>query len=233
MRELSVVARKEARQIMATRNVILSGLLFAVIFGGMSAPAVVGGGGEPQAALDRLCFSLVLTLGLFYGYLFSGQAFLREKQAGILETLLVSPLSIRQIWAGKTLGVLLPAYALMILTSVLITGIAGAIAGALLLPSPPVIFHIIFVIPVYIALAAGVLGFVQLLLGMRENQIVNVAVIFLIIFAITLAQQLVGPEFGVTWLLEAVLLAGGALLLAGVGAATRLLDVERIVRTIP
>ena len=233
MRELLVVARKEARQILATRNIILSGLLFAVIFGGMSAPAVVAGGEDPKAALDRLCFSLVLTLGLFYGYLFSGQAFLREKQAGILETLLVSPLSIRQIWAGKTLGVLLPAYALMILTAVLITGIAGAIAGGLLLPSPPVIFHIVLVIPVYIALAAGVLGYVQLLLGMRENQIVNVAVIFLIIFAITLAQQLVGPAFGVAWLLEAVLLAGGALLLAGVGAAARLLDVERIVRTIP
>jgi ABC-2 type transport system permease protein len=204
-----------------------------VIFGGMSAPAVVAGEGDSQAALDRLCFSLVLTLGLFYGYLFSGQAFLREKQAGILETLLVSPLSIRQIWAGKTLGVLLPAYALMILTAVLITGIAGAIAGGLLVPSLPIIFHIVLVIPVYIALATGVLGFVQLLLGMRENQIVNVAIIFLIILAITFAQQLVGPGFGITWLLEGVLFAGGILLFAVVAAATRLLDVERIIRTIP
>jgi hypothetical protein len=48
-----------------------------------------------------------------------------------------------------------------------------------------------------------------------------------------MTQQLMGPAFRFTWLLEAVLLAGGALLLAGVGAATRLLDVERIVRTIP
>jgi ABC-2 type transport system permease protein len=204
-----------------------------VIFGGMSAPAVLAGEGEMQTALDQLCFSLVLTLGLFNGYIFSGQAFLREKQSGIIETMLCTPLSLRQIWLGKVAGVVVPAYAMTVLAAFLIIGIGSGLAGGLLLPSPPVLLYLALVVPLFIAVAVGILGFFQLLLGMRENQILNVGVIFAIIFALTFVRELFGPDFGISWLVVGAVFTVGILAFAAVVGITGLLDTEKIVTTIP
>jgi ABC-2 type transport system permease protein len=233
MNPMAVVAEKEVRQILGTRNLLVSALIFAVIFGGMSAPAVLSGEGEMQAALDQLCFSLVLTLGLFNGYLFSGQAFLREKQSGIIETMLCTPLSVRQIWLGKVAGVVVPAYGMTVFAALLIIGIGSWLAGGLILPSPPVLVYLALVVPLFIAVAAGILGFFQLLLGMRENQILNIGVLFVIIFALTFIRELLGPDIGIFWQLVGVVFVVGILAFAGVMWITRLLDTEKIVTTIP
>jgi ABC-2 type transport system permease protein len=233
MNPVTVVAEKEVRQILATRNLLVSALIFAVIFGWMSAPPVLSGEGEMQMALDQLCFSLVLTLGLFNGYLFSGLPFLREKQSGIIETMLCTPLSLRQIWLGKVAGVVVPAYGMTVFAALLIIGIGSGLAGGLILPSPPVLLYLALVVPLFIAVAVGILGFFQLLLGMRENQILNIGVLFGIIFTLTFVRELLGPEFGISWLVVGAVFAVGILAFAGVVGITRLLDVERIVTTIP
>jgi ABC-2 type transport system permease protein len=231
MNEIFIVASKEINQIVKSRNVLISAFVFSLVFGGMAAPSAAGG--EGSALLDQLGFSLVLMLGILMGYVLSGQAFLREKQAGIIETLLCSPLSLRQIWMGKVIGVTLPAYGMTLIAAGMIIGIANALSPAVLLPSAPVIFHIVMVVPVLIASAVGMLGFGQLLLGMRENQILNVAIIFLIVFLITLTQGILGPGVTITWSLVGAVLGIALLLLLVTQTLTRFLDTERIVRTIP
>lgn len=230
MNEIFIVASKEISQIVKSRNVLISAFIFSIVFGGMAAPSAAG---EGSAVLDQLGFSLVLMLGILIGYVLSGQAFLREKQAGIIETLLCSPLSLRQIWMGKVIGVTVPAYGMTLLAAGVIIGIANALSPAVLLPSAPVIFHIVMVVPVLIASAVGMLGFGQLLLGMRENQILNVAIIFLIVFLITITQGILGPGFTITWSLVGAVLGIALLLLLITQTLTRFLDTERIVRTIP
>lgn len=93
--------------------------------------------------------------------------------------------------------------------------------------------HVLVVVPAFIAVAAGLLGFVQLLLGMRENQIINMAIIFGVIFSFSLSAGLAGEGVVVGWGTEGVLVAVAAALLALVGWATRFLNRERIVTTIP
>ena len=128
---------------------------------------------------------------------------------------------------------LIPAYLLTLASTALMIIIAGSLQGEVLIPSGPIILHFVTVVPAFIACGVGVLGFIQLLLGMRENQIINIAVIFGLICLISFSRELLGPGFSISWPGELVTLVITVALLLGVNAMTRFLDKERIIRSIP
>ena len=234
MNRVLVVAAKEIRQLARSKNVLISAVLFIVIFGGMTGPAMLAGRDTaPEQVIDQLLFYLVLVLGIFAGYLFCGQVFLREKQEGVVETLLCSPLSLREIWLGKVAGIVVPATVLSYLASVIIVLVGSAMLGKAVAPSLPVIIHVIAVVPAFIGAGAGLMGFAQLLLGMRENQILNFAIIFGLIFLISFTRELLGPSFAVTWEVVAVVMALAVLIMLITSWLTRFLSRERIVTTLP
>jgi ABC-2 type transport system permease protein len=233
MSRVMVVAGKEVRQLIKSRNVMLSAIIFVVVFGIFTGPAVVAGTAGPGQVMDTLGFYLVLTLGIFMGYLFTAQVFLREKQEGVIETLLCAPLSLRELWLGKVLGVTIPAAVLTYLSAVLIMIGGSVFTGYTLIPSIPVLFHIIIVVPVFIAAASGLMGFVQFILGMRENQILNFVIIFGIIFLITFTRELIGPGFSVTWVVVGAAFGLALLIILVTSWLTRFLSRERIVTTLP
>lgn len=231
MNGIFTVARKEAGQIVRSRQLLISAVIVTLVFSTTAVPAALATAG--YASLDRVGFMLLVVIGIFIGYIFSGQAFLREKTEGTIETLLCSPLSLREIWLGKVIGVTLPAYALTLGGAAVLVAGASALTGAPVLPSGPMIFHLLVVVPAFIAVAVGMLGIVQLLLGMRENQIINMAVVFLVIFFFSASAGLLGAGFQATWTVEGILLAVALALLLVLRGATRFLDRERIVTTIP
>lgn len=230
MNTILTVARKEAGLIIRSRQLMASALFVTVIFSGTTA---IGSGTEGGASIGALIFMVITVTGIFMSYIFSGQVFLREKTEGTIETLLCTPLSLREIWAGKVVGITLPAYLLALAGTGIIAGIASVVDRGIVLPPAPVVLHVLVVVPAFIAVAAGLLGFVQLLLGMRENQIINMAIIFGVIFSFSLSAGLAGEGVVVGWGTEGVLVAVAAALLALVGWATRFLNRERIVTTIP
>ncbi|HPW09831.1 MAG TPA: hypothetical protein PK154_01820 [Methanoregulaceae archaeon] len=232
MSRITVVAEKEVRQLFKSRNVMLSALIFVVVFGIFTIPAALGGMGEAGNAMDTLGFYLVLTLGIFMGYLFTAQVFLREKQSGVIETLLCTPLSLRELWSGKVAGVTIPATLLTYFSAALITGTASIFTGETLFPSGPVLFHIIIVVPAFIAATSGLIGFTQFMLGMRENQILNFGIIFGIIFLITFVRELAGPGFSVTWGVVAATAGLALLIILATAWLTRFLSRERIMVTL-
>ncbi|MDK2975515.1 MAG: type transport system permease protein [Methanofollis sp.] len=233
MNGLLAVARKEARLILRSRQLMISALFVTVVFSGTAAPAVLGSGTQGSTSIDAMLFMVLTVTGIFMGYLFSGQVFLREKTGGTIETLLCTPLSLREIWAGKVAGVTFPAYLLTLVGACIITGAASAIRGEVVLPSAPAALHVLVVVPAFIAVVVGLLGFAQLLLGMRENQIINMVILFCVIFSFSLSASLAGEGFVVSWGTEGAAFAVAAALLLVVGWATRFLNRERIVTTIP
>ena len=46
---------------------------------------------------------------------------------------------------------------------------------------PWAVIHILTVVPAFIVCGIGLLGFIQLLLGMRENQVINILILFALI----------------------------------------------------
>jgi ABC-2 type transport system permease protein len=200
----------------------------------MTAPVVMTA--EESLVFDQfnnLLFYFVLMLGIFMAYLFSGKVFFNEKREGIIETLLCTPLSLRQIWAGKVLGVTIPAYLIALLAAALITVIANIFAASILLPSPAILLHIFLVVPAFIAVAVGLLGFGHLLLGMRENQILNISIFVAIFFAFSIANKnVISGGYAVSWTMVGGMLIAAVLLLALISYLTRYLSKERIVTTI-
>ncbi len=234
MNGILVIAKKEIRQLTHNTQLMVSALIMAFIFGAISGPALIATGGTGAGVgIDSLVFTFALMIGLLIGYILSGQTFLREKQEGTIETLLAGPLPIKDIWLGKVIGVLIPAYILTLASTALMIIIAGSLRGDILIPSGPIILHLVTVVPAFIACGVGVLGFIQLLLGMRENQIINVGVIFGLIFLISFSRELLGPGFTISWAGEGLILVITGGLLLAVNAMTRFLNKERIVRSIP
>ena len=219
--------------IIKTKSQMLVGLFFALWFSVMTAPVVKT---VDEAAVfdtfNNMMFYFVLMLGIFMAYLFSGKVFFNEKREGNIETLLCTPLSLRQIWSGKVVGVTIVAYLIALLAAVLMTIIANIFSTSMLLPSPAILLHIVLVVPAFIAVAVGLLGFGHLLFGMRENQIINISIFIVIFFALSLTKNVIGVGFAVSWIEVGVLLMVAVLLLALISYLTRYLSKERIVTTI-
>ncbi|PXF59639.1 MAG: hypothetical protein C4B59_11175 [Candidatus Methanogaster sp.] len=234
MNKILIVSEKEINGIIRTRSQMLVGIFFALWFSVMTAPVIMTA--EESLVFDQfnnLLFYFVLMLGIFAAYLFSGKVFFNEKREGIIETLLCTPLSLRQIWAGKVLGVTIPAYLIALLAAALITVIANIFATTMLLPSPAVLLHIFLVVPAFIAVAVGLLGFGHLLLGMRENQIMNISIFVAIFFALSLANKnVISGGHVVSGVMVGAMLIMAVLLLALISYLTRYLSKERIVTTI-
>ncbi len=200
----------------------------------MSGPAVAVLGGESAAgALDTGVFYLGLVIGIFIAYILSGQVFLREKQEGIIATLLVTPLSLREIWLGKVIGVTVPAYAITLVGVGVLIGVANVPAGALLLPSAPALLHLLVAVPLFMASAVGLLGFVQFLFGLRENQIINFVVFGGLFFLLFFLQAVFETGIAVGWVQVGGTILIGGVLLAVTNYLANFLSKEKIVRTIP
>ncbi|MCK5108102.1 MAG: hypothetical protein KAR25_00270 [Methanosarcinales archaeon] len=234
MNKLFIVAEKELNGILRTRSQMLVGIFFALWFSVMTVPVIKTA--EKSLVFDQfnnLLFYFVLMLGIFMAYMFSGKVFFNEKREGIIETLLCTPLSMRRIWAGKVIGVTIPAYLIALLTAALITLIANVFSATILLPSPAVFLHIVLVVPAFIAVAVGLLGFGHLLLGMRENQILNISIFAAIFLAFSLANNnVISGGHAVSGAVVGGMLIVSVLLLALISYMTRYLSKERITTTI-
>jgi len=239
MNRVMVVAKKEMKQIIKNRGALLSVFIFMVIFGGMTSMGALldmAGSSDEMISVtfNSLLLSLVMVMGVITGYLLLSQAFTGEKLGGTIETLLCSPLSLREIWFGKVMGILIPSYLVVLVIVAVMTIIANVVATTLILPSVPVLFYLLLVVPVYIAFAIGMLGFVQLLLGMKENQIIGIIVMVGLIGLITGINIFV-TEGGliVSPLFIGVMFIISLILIGIVAFCTRFLSKEKIVTTLP
>jgi len=238
MNRTLVVARKEAKELLGSKGTLFLGLGFALFFPIIRILAIIKGYSEfgvedstVATSLDGSIFFLSAALGLLITYISTSQIFLLEKRDAVIETLMCTPVNLRQIWLGKVLGITVFAYLLSLLTALVILVISSILSGSLLLPTVAILVHILLVVPTLIAAFAGLMGFVQFRLGMRENTILNF-VIFLPFFA---ALYAIGFQatFTISWTQVGILFAISVLLLAVTAYITKGLSKERIVTTIP
>jgi ABC-2 type transport system permease protein len=232
MGQTLIILRKEFRELLTSRSTVLSGIAMALFFSVMYGILLTESSKAlPAHALDGAMFTLSAMLGVFMSYSFTSQVFLREKMTKVTETLLCAPVSLRQIWLGKTLAVTLLSYAISLAGMVTLLTVASARNGDLIQPSFAVLSHIIFVVPAFIAAFGGLVGVAQMAMGMRENQIFGF-IIFLPLF-IGL-NTIMGMSGGVTvaWWQVGLALGGSLILLFIASFLTRFLSRERIVVTL-
>jgi len=232
MNMMWIVARKEMKDIMSNKRTLLMGICFALWFGILNALAVSRAEGSAQAVSLNNSVFYILLLGVFVGYILSGQIFLREKRERIIETLLCTPLSLRSIWFGKVVGATIPAYLVSLLTAALVILVSNIMSSALLFPSVAILIHILVAVPAFIAASIGLLGFCQFLLGMRENQIVGLLVFMALFGALYFTLNQI-TSLVVSWVEIGILLIVSLSLLTLTTYLSRYLSKEKVVTTIP
>jgi ABC-2 type transport system permease protein len=233
MSTFSVIAGREMRLAFRNRSVLITGFIFAVWLPVMSAFGIAAGAGEETVVLAGSIAAIILPVGVFMGYVFCADAFLREKRDGTIETLLCTPVSLRGLWEGKAAGVAVPAYLMTLVSAAVTAATVSALTDAPVIAEPLLLFHLAAVVPVWVVASAGLIGAAQLVLGMRENQILGFAFIFGFIFLIGGLQAVVSDGSGISATAEAVLAVAGVALVALARFIAGKVTKERIVRTIP
>jgi len=233
MSTLAVIARREIRLALRNRGALITALIFSVWFPVMSALSIAVGAGGDTAAVAGGIAAITLPVGVFMGYIFCADAFLREKRDGTIETLLCAPVSLRRLWEGKAIGVTVPAYVMMLLSAVASIAAIAGLTGVSVSAEPLLLLHFVAVVPIWIGASAGLIGAAQLALGMRENQILGFVFIFGFIFLIGGLQAVMSGGPGISATMEGVLAAVGLALLGLARAIAGKVTKERIVRTIP
>ena len=233
MARVKVVMWKELRELAGSKSAIVMGALFALAFGSMyslrlnSLPGI-----SLESSIGSLLFFLTTVLGVFLGYTYTGQVFLREKMDAVIETLLCSPITLRDIWIGKTLAITALAHAFALVGGVLCALVVSFRSGSVGVPGGAVIVYAVAVLPALIACFVGALGCSQFLLGMKENRIVSLVVfapLFAILYGVGYGTM---GSFVVTWLQVALLAAGVVVVLMGLSYAVGRIRIERIVTTL-
>ncbi len=232
MKKVLVIARKEARGLFKNRSTLLMGLAFACFFSFIYSFELARKQVDIPASPDSTFFYLSLSVALFMAYLSTAQVFLLEKREAVIETLMCSPVSLRQIWAGKTLGGVTLPYSLALFAVVVTMVVSSILSHGAVLPGPAVTIHIVLVVPVFVAAFVGLVGLGQLLLGMRENRILNFIIFVPTFAALYGSGTIITSRTQASWLFI-ILLAGISLIVLAASAyAAAYLSRERIVTTI-
>jgi ABC-2 type transport system permease protein len=231
MKGVLIVGRKEMREMLKNKSTLILALFLALFFSIFPAMGI-SKADDPAVSLNNSVFYLSLTLGVFICYMFTGQVFFREKQEKIIETLLCAPVSLRTLWFGKVLGVAMPSYSFSILSAISIILISNIFSRTFLFPSVAVILHLLIIVPLFIASVVGLMGFVQFLLGMRENRIIGLLIFVVIFGALYGMGGIMRSDFVVSWLHVIALLIASVLLVALTAYLARYLSKEKIVTTI-
>jgi ABC-2 type transport system permease protein len=230
MNRILVVTKKELLELLSEKKTLLIALAMTLFFSVIYSFGASRANGNLGPAGGVVLF-LSSAIGIFMAYMLSGRIFLREKVDRVIETLMCSPVTIRQLWAGKVLAVAGLAWGLTLLGAAIMLVITFYFSEN----TPPLsllLFYELVSVPVLITAFVGLLGFAQFYLGMRENRIISMLIFFPLFGALYGVGYGIGGSVTVSWtILFAVL--GIALFLVGIaGYLLRYLSKERIVRTL-
>ncbi len=213
-----MILRKELKELAATRSMVVMGVIASLFFS-----LVFSGSGAEETILFA-----PLLVGLSLGYYGSSLVFLREKQDLVIESLLCSPATLRDLWLGKTLGVTLFAAVFTLGMATLTTALASMRAGSAVVPGEAAIVYLCAVVPLIVACLVGARGYVQLLFGMRESRLISLGFLMIVLFLVRALG--VGTPSDVGDLVATGLGAAAVLTVLWVGS--RFLSPERVVTTL-
>jgi ABC-type transport system involved in multi-copper enzyme maturation permease subunit len=156
MRGMSVVIRRDLKDLRQTNAFLIIVIIFAVVTVGAAVGVSIAlsrwGWLAEEATWDEAKTALELIMGFIVYFLtlfallcfiwgFTGDPMTKEKANGNIESLLATPLSSRAIWMGKSLAIFLPAFVLAIVSTLVVVLVVNLAAihprtGNFVFPAP-------------------------------------------------------------------------------------------------
>jgi ABC-2 type transport system permease protein len=181
-----------------------------------------------QTYVNNASYTLPLVLTMLICGIFSAYSVIIEKARRTLESLLATPVSLRQIWIGKSLAVTLPSVIIsLVVAFAAITALNFIFVvprvGHVIFPDPVSILTAIVFIPVVTFFIVAIVGFLQLVIF--NPRIANFAftVIFLVVYFTTILGNASVPNLNYIFIGVAGVLGIATLILS------RFLDKEKVV----
>ena len=181
-----------------------------------------------QSFLNGVAYTLPLVLTMLICSVFAAYAIAMDKAKRTLESLLATPLSLRQIWLGKSLAVALPGVTIALLVSLLALLAMNLVivvpaVGSFIMPSVLSLVTGLVIVPVVAFLVVSLVSFLQLI--MAKPTIANFAFIgiFLGIYLAIITEWAAYWDFSFIYLMATIFLVAVTLFLA------RFLTKERII----
>ena len=120
-----------------------------------------------QAYLSTLAYILLLMFSNFICSIFANYAVIVDKAKRNIESLMATPVSIKQIWMGKSLAVTLPSIGIgigMAIISYLVLDIGFVMpkTGSFILPSIISILSAVIIVPVLLFVIVAIVTYIQL-----------------------------------------------------------------------
>lgn len=140
-----------------------------------------------RAFLNSITYALPLMYSILICTIFAAYSVIVDKAKRNLESLMVTPLSLRQIWAGKALAVTLPSVIIGLAVSILgyvIINFTSVVpqTGQFIFPEPLAILTAFIIVPLLVLAVVFIVIYMQLIIS--NPRVANLAftAIFLILF---------------------------------------------------
>lgn len=165
-----------------------------------------------------------LIIGLMIGFSLSNNI-VREKREGVIETILCSPMKLKELWLGKTLSISIISTIITILSTYAILSLNNYRLNF------TTIFYILITIPLFILASIGLLSLIYFYLGMRQIQIVNY-ILFMGIFLILFTVFKINVISEVTWRTISIITLFSTVTFIATFLMINYVDVEKLILTI-
>jgi ABC-2 type transport system permease protein len=234
MKKLWIIARKDIREAMRSRSTyIYIAIMIALSFTYLSSynsliENLKGDNASTQkiyessrSFLNSIAYALPMMYSILVCTIFAAYSVIVDKAKRNIESLMVTPLTLRQIWGGKSLAVTLPSAGIGLAVAILgyiIINMTAVIpqTGGFIFPEPLAIVTALIIVPLLVLAVVSVVIYMQLVIA--NPRIANVAftVIFLALFfsANILTSLGININFSYIYLAIAVLCGGVSYLLS-------------------
>ena len=217
---LRVVVWREFKEALRDRSLLSSVFSVFAFLGMLSATTV-----KLPISVESMVFHMAPCLGIIVGFGLSTR-FVREKQEGTVETLLCTPLTLRELWLGKVVSLTVPSHIVSTASTLALISLRGYTVNALMA------MYLAMVVPVVIASAIGLLGFLHYILGMRQVRTLNYIVFFTLFVTLYLVVGRLASPTILTWCSASILLALSLVIFGITYYLVTRLSKERIVTSI-
>jgi ABC-2 type transport system permease protein len=143
-----------------------------------------------QAFLDSLAYVLPMMFSIFVCSVFANYAVIVDKAKRNIESLMATPISIKQIWLGKSLAVTLPSIGVGVsvaIVSYLVMAIWFVMpqTGSFVFPGIWAIVSTLVIVPVLLFMIVTIVTYIQLVItNPRIGNFVFSGIFFLLLFGI-------------------------------------------------
>jgi ABC-2 type transport system permease protein len=243
MKKILVIARKDVKEAFRSRSTYIFIVVMLVLtisyfssYNSLVQSLIAENAGrqviieQSRLFLTSLAYVLPMMYSIFVCTIFASYSVVLDKAKRNLESLMVTPVSIKQVWLGKSLAVTLPSIMVGISISVLSYIVINYVAvishtGAFIFPDPLAVVAAFIIVPLLIFAIVSIVTCVQLIIS--NPRIANL--VFTVIFLALLFGANVLAGFGID-INFAVIYAGVVIICAAVSwLLSRSLTKEKVI----